>query len=142
MKNKKQLYCKIGMAIGVLAVILGFVLLSKTFDNVSSDPGYASFGADFYTLQYKATRYAAQNVEKVYLMTTVIKNGLSYILIVVGLFDVVYFLLKAEETKSYDKIIELIEKSQIKAVSDTSEVEVDESLEANHSGQDVDSAKN
>ena len=75
-------------------------------------------------------------------MTTVIKNGLSYILIVVGLFDVVYFLLKAEETKSYDKIIELIEKSQIKAVSDTSEVEVDESLEANHSGQDVDSAKN
>ena len=94
MKNKKQLYCKIGMAIGVLAVILGFILLSKTFDNVSSDPGYASFGADFYTLQYKATRYAAQNVEKVYLMTTVIKNGLSYILIVVGLFDVVYFLLK------------------------------------------------
>ena len=41
MKNKKQLYCKIGMAIGVLAVILGFILLSKTFDNVSSDPGYA-----------------------------------------------------------------------------------------------------
>ena len=111
MKNKKNLLCKIGVAIGIIAIAVGIFFHPGEIETDAYDPGYSSFGADYYTYQYKVTRYAGAQVEKSLYITI---DGFSYLLIFMGSIDIIYFLLKNEEEKSKDKIIELLERSQTK----------------------------
>ena len=68
----------IGISIGVLTLILGLSILSI---EIGSELSYASFGADFYTYTYKGIKVVAENV---YQLTTIVKNGFSFILISIG----------------------------------------------------------
>lgn len=62
MLRNKQIWNLMGLILGVLLIITGIVFATNPPDSLSTDTAeYASFGADFYTYQYKATRYAASN---------------------------------------------------------------------------------
>lgn len=111
MSSKKNILCKIGIAIGIIAIAVGIFFHPGEIETDAYDPGYSSFGADYYTYQYKVTRYAGAQVEKSLYIT---RDGFSYLLIFMGSIDIIYFLLKNEEEKSKDKIIELLERSQTK----------------------------
>ena len=62
MLRNKQIWNLMGLILGVLLIITGIVFATNPPDSHSTDTAeYASFGADFYTYQYKATRNAASN---------------------------------------------------------------------------------
>lgn len=62
MKNAKT-WNLAGFAVGILAIILGIVFLTSPADTYeTTSPGRdTTFGADFYTYEYSATRAAASN---------------------------------------------------------------------------------
>ncbi|MBR2415043.1 MAG: hypothetical protein IKB13_11130 [Clostridia bacterium] len=94
--NAKKMLNIIGAVIGVIVIILGVVFIATPADSYYTDSAdYASFGADFYTYQYQATRDAVTNTavtannirelgEKVALYA-----GMAFIL--AGLLIVLYF---------------------------------------------------
>lgn len=52
----------IGVIIGIVMIVLGIVFCAVPADSSYTDYAeYASFGGDFYTYQYEATRIAAHN---------------------------------------------------------------------------------
>ncbi len=60
--KKENLWHLIGVGIGIVMIIVGIVFAcapAESYSTKSAD--YASFGADFYTYQYEATRYAVTN---------------------------------------------------------------------------------
>lgn len=78
-KNKYGVFPIIGIVFGAIVIILGITLLGK-----GDTAGHASFGADFYTYSYRASRYAANNL-------AVLIQAMAYLLIAFGLFDIAFF---------------------------------------------------
>ena len=78
-KNKYGIFPIIGIVFGAIVIVLGITLLGQ-----GDTAGHASFGGDFYTYSYKATRYAANNL-------AVLIQAMAYLIIAFGLFDVAYF---------------------------------------------------
>lgn len=80
MKNRLGIcFAAAGMVFGFVIIILGFVA-----KDLGSYAEYASFGGDFYTYSYRATRYAANNLIDVI-------DAVGYVIISMGLFDIAYF---------------------------------------------------
>ena len=62
MKIKNNIWDWVGFAIGIFAIVLGIVFLVTPPDSYyTTSADRASFGGDFYTYQYDATRIAAGN---------------------------------------------------------------------------------
>lgn len=62
MLKKKRTWDLIGMVLGLVILIAGIVFAATPPQAYSTDStDYASFGGDFYTYQYKATRVVAGN---------------------------------------------------------------------------------
>lgn len=67
LKEKKNIFCLLGMIIGLAAIIVGIVVASHEYSGYS-DYQYlsdAEFGADFYTYIYDAARYAGNNTKAI-----------------------------------------------------------------------------
>lgn len=80
MKKDLSLYAfGIGVIFGLAMIVMGIKAL-----DLGEYAEYASFGGDFYTYSYEATRYAANNL--VQLIKTV-----GHLIISLGLFDIAYF---------------------------------------------------
>ena len=75
-KNKYGVFPIIGIVFGAIVIILGITLLGQ-----GDTAGHASFGADFYTYSYRATRYAANNVEE---LGEFAQGALGLLLLVAG----------------------------------------------------------
>lgn len=88
----KKIASLVGIGTGILSMIFGFITFGK---GVGSTADYASFGADFYTYQYRATRYAANNVRDLSKIACFAGGAL---LVVLGLALICYFLIKLSET--------------------------------------------
>lgn len=59
----KRVFQIIALILGISMIIMGIVFLAAPADYKTGDHAeYASFGADFYTYQYKASRIVADNV--------------------------------------------------------------------------------
>lgn len=107
--ERKQKYCKLGLIVGVIAIVLGlYVMLGLGEPNY---PNYLAFGADFYTEQYAATRAVSMNI---IILFNAVRMGASIILMVFGAADIFYFMNKKEEALTQEKIIELLESLQPK----------------------------
>lgn len=64
MLRDKKIWNFLGMAIGLALIIAGIVLMSNPpASSGTRDTDYATFGGDFYTYEYDATRSAARNAE-------------------------------------------------------------------------------
>ena len=62
MLNNKKTWDLIGAILGIVILIAGIVFMSSAPDSYSTKTtDYATFGADFYTYQYDATRAVASN---------------------------------------------------------------------------------
>jgi len=62
MLKNKRFWDLVGAVLGIIIIVVGIVFMAsppRSFTTESAD--YASFGADFYTYQYDATRAAAHN---------------------------------------------------------------------------------
>lgn len=61
LKNKKT-WDLIGAILGIVILLAGFIVMCAPAESYSTSlTDYATFGADFYTYQYKATRAVASN---------------------------------------------------------------------------------
>ena len=63
----KALAAKLGWVLSVVMVLMGILVMTGALDSLDYDGSTASntsFGADFYTYSYRATRYAANNVDE------------------------------------------------------------------------------
>lgn len=64
MLRDKKIWNFLGMAIGLALIIAGIVLMSNPPESAGTrDTDYATFGGDFYTYEYDATRSAARNAQ-------------------------------------------------------------------------------
>ena len=80
MKNKLGFgFALLGMIFGIVMIILGFVA-----KDMGSYAEYATFGGDFYTYSYRASRYAANNLIDVI-------DAIGLVIISMGLFDIAFF---------------------------------------------------
>ena len=60
--DKKRIFNIAGAAIGLIAVLMGIIIIFCPADSYTTfRPDDVSFGADYYTYEYEATRYAALN---------------------------------------------------------------------------------
>ena len=60
----RKLASLIGIALSAVAILLGILILTGAILNFNGNTAsYTTFGADFYTYSYRATRYAANNVD-------------------------------------------------------------------------------
>lgn len=91
-KRKYGIFPIIGIISGIAAIILGISMIG-TGDYAA----YTSFGGDFYTYSYKATRYAANN------LCTII-DILAYFAIIWGVFDISYFGCKLMENNKVSEV--------------------------------------
>lgn len=90
----KKKFSLIGMIVGVAIIVLGIVVLSLDIGG-----GYlesTSFGGDFYTYSYRATRTAANNVGD---LISAFKIGVGFLLISIGATDICVFGCKMAEAK-------------------------------------------
>lgn len=69
--------------LGILCGVVTIFLAISAF-GTGSEPDYASFGGDFYTYSYGATRAAARNVFE-------LTKAAAYLLLSFGLFEIVFF---------------------------------------------------
>lgn len=92
MKDNK-IFGIVGLILGVIICIFGFIILSNVSNtNTNTDhPESASFGADFYTYQYKVTKSVAENTEIVAKLAEVIATGIGYLLLAIGGTDILLF---------------------------------------------------
>ena len=71
-----------GLAQGILVFLLGVLILTgAVLEYEGSEASYTTFGADFYTYSYRATRYAANNIHE---LGELVQAGLGLILAVAG----------------------------------------------------------
>ena len=60
----RKLASLMGIVLSAVMILLGILILAGAILNFDGDtPSYTTFGADFYTYSYRATRYAANNVD-------------------------------------------------------------------------------
>lgn len=61
--RKEKTWVVIGLLLGIVVVVVGIVFMATPAAEYGTNtPEYASFGADYYTYQYDATRDAAINI--------------------------------------------------------------------------------
>ena len=84
--NMKKIFSYVGIAVGLAVVIMGFVVLGLETGNTYIES--ASFGGDFYTYSYSATRIAAQNVGY---LAEIVGKGIAFLLIAIGATDICVF---------------------------------------------------
>lgn len=61
----RKMAAKIGLVVSGVIALLGVLVLTGAILDFNGDtPSYTTFGADFYTYSYRATRYAANNVDE------------------------------------------------------------------------------
>ena len=126
MTNKKNIWNIIGIACGVVIIILGVVILSTDLELRSgTHTGTAAFGGDFYTYIYEATSNAANNVQSLCSLVSqsceLIVKGFEYLLLAIGLTDICLFGTKISTLK--DKTVnneELLQKESEKMVDEIS----------------------
>ena len=59
---REKTWSLIGMAVGLIVILIGLVFMATPADSYTTEStDYASFGADYYTYEYDATRAAASN---------------------------------------------------------------------------------
>lgn len=85
-EERKEVFLVVGMLVGVLAIILGVIILVQ--ENASMVSTSTSFGADYYTESYKAMAYTVRNI---YYLYDLVSKGLGFLLIVFGFSDICYF---------------------------------------------------
>lgn len=72
----------IGLVVSGVIALLGVLVLTGAILNFDGDtPSYTTFGADFYTYSYRATRYAANNVDE---LGEFAQGALGLLLLVAG----------------------------------------------------------
>lgn len=81
-----NLFAAIGVVVGIIVLILGISLLAQ--DTGTRQDISTTFGGDFYTYSYEATARAANNVLA---LGDVLAQGMGYLLIAFGLFDICLF---------------------------------------------------
>ena len=85
-KTKKASFrAFLGFVLGVATIIGGIVVLDMTKGSYADS---ATFGADFYTYSYRATRYAANNI---YALADIVRTGLGFLLISLGGAEILFF---------------------------------------------------
>ena len=84
----KKIASLVGIGTGILSVIFGFVTFGKS---VGDTPDYASFNADYYTYQYRATRYVAGNLRS---LAKIAKFAGGALLLIIGLALICFFLMQ------------------------------------------------
>lgn len=84
----KQKVCIAGVALGIIMVILGIVVLSGSARDADAllsfsgeEPRDTSFGADFYTYSYDATRAAARNLSD---LGELVEDAIGVLLLTLG----------------------------------------------------------
>ena len=82
----KKTICIIGMLIGIVIGVLGFIVLNE--DTLSWIDTSISFGADFYTRSYQAT---ARATSALYSIQNLLAEGIGFLLIAIGLTDLCVF---------------------------------------------------
>ena len=118
MENKnsgKKGFSVFGIIVGVAAVIFGIVVFATHM--YLPTPSDTSFGADFYTYSYRATRYVSENLSSIAKM---LKLALGFILITFGLADIAYFGVKLNEKP--DVITQSAPVQPVKEVEDLPEI--------------------
>ena len=81
----KKAFSILGMIFGGVIVVMGIIVLTM---DMGTHLDTASFGGDFYTYSYKATRAAANNV---YYLEDIVRKGIGFLLIALGLTDICAF---------------------------------------------------
>ncbi len=78
----RKMAAKIGLVVsGVIALLGVLVLTGAILDYDGETASYSTFGSDFYTYSYRATRYAANNVDE---LGEMVQGGLGLALLVAG----------------------------------------------------------
>ena len=95
LKNKKT-WDLIGAILGIVILIAGIVFMASPPDSYSTKTtDYASFGADFYTYEYDATRAAASNAavtaHNLREMGEAQSNQFGFLFMIIGALTVVHY---------------------------------------------------
>ena len=85
----RKLFCFLCILASVAMVIVGITIMAGS--SYSNDPGYASFGADFYTYSYKGTRAAALNIHE---LDGMLRGALGSFMLIFGLIETFAFSMK------------------------------------------------
>ena len=86
-KGKVNAWAIIGCLIGVLAIIMGIVIMGSETE-VSRDKGGIAFGADFYTEMHRVTRNTFISTLRI---NEAICSGFGGLLIITGLFGICHY---------------------------------------------------
>ena len=94
--KKQRTWDLIGMIAGVVILVLGIVVLAVKAPEYSFNwADSASFGADYYTYQYEATEYAANNAASIGRtlrgMAVAMNRGLGFLVLSIGLLAVIHY---------------------------------------------------
>ena len=81
--KESKVFGVVGIVLGITIIIFGFIVLGKIESDYKVDEN-TSFGGDFYTYEYKATRVAAKN-------TDALATGIGFLLLAIGGTDILYF---------------------------------------------------
>ena len=105
----RKLSARIGLVVSGVIALLGVLVLSGAIlDFDGETTGYTSFGADFYTYSYRATRYAANNVDE---LGETVQGGLGLVLLVAGAAGAalsLYGMAAAEESEEQRELLRAI----------------------------------
>lgn len=105
----RKMAAKIGLVVSGVIALLGVLVLTGAILNFDGDtPSYTTFGADFYTYSYRATRYAANNVDE---LGETVQGGLGLVLLVAGVAGValsLYGIGAAEDSEEQRELMRAI----------------------------------
>lgn len=103
----KRVFCIFGMIAGIALAVVGFNFKIESWYSGTDADEYVAFGADFYTEQYQATAYAANNVDALGDYEQNVNNELfenmSLLIMVSGIIVFCYFGSKIGETMIKEK---------------------------------------
>lgn len=110
--KKKNGWNVIGLIVGIAMILMGIVFASSSPDSYSTESAdHVSFGGDFYTYEYDATRIAARNAAatanniRELGETVSLYCGMAFVF--AGLLVVVSYAKKIGEVKQANKLLEL-----------------------------------
>ena len=110
----KKAWNILGIVFGVLAIVFGIIILTQ---DTGYHPDSASFGGDFYTYSYKATRAAALNIDA---LLKVVKLSFGFLMFVLGGADICYFGQKCEKVSTEKTAIDVAADEPVKEEIETS----------------------